>query len=208
MRKDDAMDQDHSLIPLGLYTNVRVHHDATRNGRGSRQKLWLLRGRVHDGPACRTGSSIENSKSGQVLVRTLRGEKGRPGAVPDQGLANFARLCLDHLEHQNSASFHRKFKKRTGFGSHPEGRKRQARCGSGPGASQLCASLPRSSRATELRIFPSKIQKADRFWFAPIRINRIYLTILQRGYVRSSEITRFSRFSCRTLLSSWRLLKE
>jgi hypothetical protein len=62
--------------------------------------------------------AIENSKSGQVLVRTPRAETGRLSAAPDQALANFDPL------------------------------------------------LRRSSR-NRCRILPLKIQKADKFWFAP-----------------------------------------
>ena len=70
--KDDAMDQDHSLVALRLDTNVRVHHDATKKGSWNRQKLCLLARRIHGGLACRTDARSENSKSGQVLVRSRR----------------------------------------------------------------------------------------------------------------------------------------
>ena len=70
--KDDAMDQDHSLVALRLDTNVRVHHDATKKGSWNRQKLCLLGRRIHGGLACRTDARSENSKSGQVLVRSRR----------------------------------------------------------------------------------------------------------------------------------------
>jgi len=47
--KDYAMNQDRSVVALGLDTNVRVRHGATRQGRRSGQKLWLPRRRLHGG---------------------------------------------------------------------------------------------------------------------------------------------------------------
>src|SRR6266481_3444583 len=55
MGKDDAMNQDRSLISLGLDANVMVHHGATRKENGSRQKFGLLGRRTHDRAAWLTG---------------------------------------------------------------------------------------------------------------------------------------------------------
>jgi hypothetical protein len=49
MGKDDAMNQNHSLLSLGLDTNVMVHHRTTRKGNRSRQKFGLLGRWTHDG---------------------------------------------------------------------------------------------------------------------------------------------------------------
>jgi hypothetical protein len=80
--KDDAMDQDPSLVPLRLVTNVRVHHDGTQKGSWNWQKLCLWGGRIHGGLACRTDSRSQNSKSGQVLVRTGCGKSKPVAASP------------------------------------------------------------------------------------------------------------------------------
>ncbi len=71
------------------------------------------------------------AKSGQVLVRTRSGEKGRPVAAPDETLLQPCGAVPRSPQTPEPRIFNGKRKKRTGFGSHPGRRERQASGGSG-----------------------------------------------------------------------------
>src|SRR5437016_12402281 len=79
-----------------------------------------MRGRVE---GRRGGHEIRDGKSGQVLVRTLEGEKPsqmRLGCKSCTAISCWGRgRCERHPD--------LRLKKRTGFGSHPGGRKAKAR---------------------------------------------------------------------------------
>ena len=90
-----------------------------------------------------------------------------------QKLAQPARLFVNRMERRALRSFDGKFKKRTGFGSHP-GRRKKADWLRAPQeilAQPARLFVDRLKRRT-LRSFDGKIQKADRFWFAPRRRKR------------------------------------
>ena len=119
--------------------------------------------------ALNTGAapSTENAKSGQVLVRTRSGEKGRPVAPPDEPPPQPDGAVPRSPQTLELRTFNGKRKKRTGFGSHPGRRKRQASGGSGRAAAATrrgCSSIASNTGAAHLQ---RKTQKADRFWFAP-----------------------------------------
>ena len=84
----------------------------------------------------------------------------------------------------------RNFKKRTGFGAHPERRKDRPVAAPNEARPQPCAAFRRSSRAPESRALLLKLQKADRFRCAPGEDQTEFIDHLSKGYVRSSELTR------------------
>src|SRR2546429_6293125 len=71
VRVDDAMDKNDALVPFGLEGNASIHEDHLRNRGEVGKKIAGIGSRVHGRIAClrRVGE-----KSGQVLVRTLKGE--------------------------------------------------------------------------------------------------------------------------------------
>jgi hypothetical protein len=81
--------------------------------------------------------------------------------------------CCNHAgfslisSNSGAATFNGKHKKRTGFGSHPGWRKRQASGGSGRGAAALCGALPRSRQTPKLRTFNGKHKKRTGFGSHP-----------------------------------------
>ena len=106
--------------------------------------------------ALNTGAapSTENAKSGQVLVRTRGGEKGRPVAAPDEPLLPPDGAVPRSPQTLELRTFNGKRKKRTGFGSHPGRRKRQASGGSGQAAAATmwgCSSIAPNTGAAYLQ---------------------------------------------------------
>jgi hypothetical protein len=84
------------------------------------------------------------------LVRTLGGEKGRPVAAPDEALLQPGGAVPQSPQTPEPHTFNGKRKKRTGFGSHPGQRKRQASGGSRRGAAatmQGCSSIAPNTEA-------------------------------------------------------------
>src|SRR2546430_16939061 len=65
------MDKNDALVPFGLEGNAFIHEDHLRNRGEVGKKIAGIGSRVHGRIAClrRVGE-----KSGQVLVRTLKGE--------------------------------------------------------------------------------------------------------------------------------------
>src|SRR5438094_4069422 len=102
-----------------------------------------------------------DGKSGQVLVRTMEGENPsqmRLGCKSCTAISRWGRgRCERHSEGR--------LKKRTGFGSHPGGRKPKP---DAAGMQVVHGDFSLGSR--EMRVaFRGAIEKADRVWFAPWR---------------------------------------
>src|SRR5437016_5527180 len=117
-----------------------------------------MRGRVE---GRRGGHEIRDGKSGQVLVRALEGEKPsqmRLGCKSCTAISCWGRgRCERHPDGR--------LKKRTGFGSHPGGRKAKPKWGWMVGVDGEEVRGSREMRAASRRA----VEKADRFWFAPWR---------------------------------------
>jgi len=64
MRKDHALDKNHSLFFLGLNANAIIDKDGTRRWSGANKKFFLVWSRMHRFLVCLMGPRIE--KSGQV----------------------------------------------------------------------------------------------------------------------------------------------
>src|SRR5947208_12484186 len=71
------------------------------------------------------GTQTGDRKSGQVLVRTLEGEKPSQMRLGCKSCTAISRWGRGRCERHPDG----RLKKRTGFGSHPGERKTQARCG-------------------------------------------------------------------------------
>src|SRR5437773_8008648 len=72
VRVDDAMDKNDALVPFGLEGNAFIHEDHLRNRGEVGKEIACMRIRVHGRIGC---PGFPEKKSGQVLVRTLEGEK-------------------------------------------------------------------------------------------------------------------------------------
>jgi hypothetical protein len=137
-------------------------------GAAKKAGQWRLRtsrcrnhaGLFLDRPKHRSRAPLtENAKSGQVLVRTRGGEKGRPVAAPDEPLPQPCGAVPRSPQTQELRTFNGKRKKRRGFGSHPGRRKRQAVAAPDEPLLQPCGAVPRSPQTQEPRTFNGKRKK-------------------------------------------------
>src|SRR5207244_1816037 len=158
VRVDDAMDKNDALVPFGLEGNAFIHEDHLRNRGEVGKEIACMRIRVHGRIGC---PGFPEKKSGQVLVRTLEGEKPsqmRLGCKSCTAISCWGRgRCERHPD--------RRLKKRTGFGSHPGERKAKP---DAAGMQVVHGDFLLGSR--EMRAASRRaVEKADRFWFAPLR---------------------------------------
>jgi uncharacterized protein YceK len=113
--------------------------------------------------------STENATSGQVLVRTRGGEKGRPVAAPDETLLQTMRGCSSIASNTGAAHLQRKTQKSGQVLVRTRSREK-GRPSGGSGRDALlqplrsCSSIAPNAGSAHLQ---RKTQKADRFWFAP-----------------------------------------
>src|SRR5437870_2307226 len=144
VRVDDAMDKNDALVPFGLEGNAFIHEDHLRNRGEVGKEIACMRIRVHGRIGC---PGFPEKKSGQVLVRKSC------TAISCWGRGR----CERHPD--------RRLKKRTGFGSHPGGRKAKP---DAVGMQVVHGDFLLGSR--EMRAASRRaVEKADRFWFAPWR---------------------------------------
>jgi len=129
-----------------------------------------------------------------------------PGQAEKAGQVRLcSRPCQLHAAHRpqlrapDLRTLSGNFRKRTSFGSHPERRKRQARYGSAVGLAN-CMRLIGPVASARPPNLVGELQKADRFWFAPVENKSEFIDHLSEGYVRSSEICcdTFPYLSCYT----------
>src|SRR5438477_11671658 len=109
---DDTMDENDALVGFDLKGNGVIDKHHLGNGREIGEEITCMRIRVHGRIGC---PSFPEKKSGQVLVRTLKGQKPKPDAagtpVPHD---NFPLAVAGDASGTDG-----RLKKRTGFGSHP-----------------------------------------------------------------------------------------
>src|SRR5437870_8009001 len=158
VRVDDAMDKNDALVPFGLEGNAFIHEDHLRNRGEVEKEIACMRIRIHGRIGC---PGFPEKKSGQVLVRTLEGEKPsqmRLGCKSCTAISCWGRgRCERHPD--------RRLKKRTGFGSHPGARKAKA---DGAGVEGAHSKFWRASRQVRAASRPP-IEKEERWWVAPSR---------------------------------------
>src|SRR5947208_7858586 len=107
------------------------------------------------------GTQTGDRKSGQVLVRTLEGEKPSQMRLGCKSCTAISRWGRGRCERHPDG----RLKKRTGFGSHPGGRKAKP---DAVGMQVVHGDFLLGSR--EMRAASRRaVEKADRFWFAPWR---------------------------------------
>src|SRR5437660_12018541 len=116
------MDKNDALVTFGLEGNAFIHEEHLRNRGEVGKEIACMRIRVHGRIGC---PGFPEKKSGQVLVRTLEGEKPsqmRLGCKSCTAISCWGRgRCERHPDGR--------LKKRTGFGSHHGVRKAKAEGG-------------------------------------------------------------------------------
>ncbi len=116
VRVDDAMDKNDALVPFGLEGNAFIHEDHLRNRGEIGKEIAGIGSRVHDQIGC---LRVAGEKSGQVLVRTLEGKNPSQMRLGCKSCTAISRWGRGRCERHPDG----RLKKRTGFGSHPGGRK-------------------------------------------------------------------------------------
>src|SRR6184192_4371207 len=150
------MDENDALVGFDLKGNGVIDKHHLGNGREVVEKITCMRIRVHGRIGC---PSFPEKKSGQVLVRTLKGQRPKPDAagtpVPHD---NFPLAVAGGCERHRRA-----IEKADRFWFAPWEAKTQARCGRDAVPARQ---FPAGSRGGCER-HRRAIEKADRFWFAP-----------------------------------------